>query len=160
MFTFPPTIILRHRRENLKKCSLRGLETRSDCLFFTYPQQDLPDLSHYFLLALDAPILSPDDCEKGIFLIDGTWRYAESMERQLQKPHLFMKRSLPAGFLTTYPRRQEDCPEPSRGLASVEALFLAYSLLGRKSDGLLDQYYWGTDFLKKNASLLRQFLKP
>jgi pre-rRNA-processing protein TSR3 len=153
MFLFPPTIILRHRRENLKKCSLRGLETRADCLFFTYPKCELPDLSNYFLLALDAPPLSLTDKEKGIFLIDGTWRYAELMERQLAKPHLFERRSLPQGVQTAYPRRQEDCPDPGRGLASVEALFVAYALLGRSTEGLLDHFHWSKDFLNKNASL-------
>jgi pre-rRNA-processing protein TSR3 len=151
MFTFPPTIILRHRRENLKKCSLRGLESRSDCRFFTYPKDELPDLSGYFLLTLDAPILSRADEELGIFLIDGTWRYAEQMERQLPKPHLFQRRSLPPGFQTAYPRRQDDCPDPSRGLASVEALYVTYSILGRSTDGLLDNFHWSENFIKKNA---------
>ncbi|MBS0605228.1 MAG: hypothetical protein JSS60_09380 [Verrucomicrobia bacterium] len=153
MFLFPPTIILRHRRENLKKCSLRGLEKRPDCLFFTYPKDELPDLSSHFLLTLDAPILSEADAEMGIFLIDGTWRYADIMQRQLPEPHRFQRRSLPPHFLTAYPRRQEDCPEPSRGLASVEALYLSYFLLGRNTEGLLDNFYWKDDFLKKNASL-------
>lgn len=154
MFTFSPTIILRHHRENLKKCSLRGLETRCDYQFFTYPNDALPDLSHYFLLTLDAPPLSETDREMGIFLIDGTWRYAEVMERQLPKPHLFQRRSLPPGFQTAYPRKQTLCPEPSRGLASVEALFVAHSFLGRSTAGLLDNFHWKDDFLKKNAALL------
>lgn len=149
MLGFPPTIILRHRRENLKKCSLKGLETRSDCRFFTYPKDQLPNLSSYVLLALDAPVLTEADQNKGIFIIDGTWRYAAQMEGQLERPQLFERRSLPPGFQTAYPRRQEDCPEPNRGLASVEALFIAYSILGRDTTGLLDHYYWGEDFLKK-----------
>jgi pre-rRNA-processing protein TSR3 len=152
MFTFPPTIILRHRKENLKKCSLRGLENRSDLCFFTYPKDDLPDLSHYFLLTMDAPPLCEADKNLGIFLIDGTWRYAERMERQLPSPPTFQKRSLPPHVQTAYPRRQEDCPEPARGLASAEALFLAYFLLGRCTQGLLDNYYWEEEFLKKNLS--------
>ena len=153
MFLFPPTIILRHRRENLKKCSLRGLESRSDCLFFTYPKEilTLPDLSNYCLLTLDAPPLSPADKNKGIFLIDGTWRYAQLMEKQLPEPRLFQRRSLPSGFQTAYPRRQGDCPEPTRGLASVEALFLAYMLLERPTTDLLDHYLWKEAFLKRNS---------
>lgn len=151
MFLFPPTIILRHRKENLKKCSLRGLEGRSDFQFFTYPKDPLPDLSGYFLLTLDAPTLGDADKNLGIFLIDGTWNYAEVMERQLPKPHRFERRSLPSCFFTAYPRRQEDCADPSRGLASVEALFLAYSTLGRNTEGLLDRYYWKEEFLRKNC---------
>jgi pre-rRNA-processing protein TSR3 len=151
MFLFTPTIILRHRKENLKKCSLRGLETRNDFRFFTYPKETLPDLSNYFLLSFDGPLLSEADSDLGIFLIDGTWNYAELMMRQLPKPHLFQTRSLPPHFQTAYPRRQEDCPEPSRGLASLEALFLTYHILGRPIEGLLDNYYWKEDFLKKNS---------
>jgi len=99
MFTFPPTVILRHRRENLKKCSLRGLEERPDCRFFTYPKAELPDLSGYFLLTLGAPPISGQDAHLGIFLIDGTWRYAEQMQKQCPKPDLFQRRSLPSGLM-------------------------------------------------------------
>jgi pre-rRNA-processing protein TSR3 len=150
MFLFPPTIILRHRKENLKKCSLRGLEERSDFHFFTYPKDKLPNLSRYFLLTMDALPISEADKDLGIFLIDGTWRYAELMERQLPKPHCFKKRSLPLHFQTAYPRRQADCPDPSRGLASAEALYLTYFLLGRNAEGLLKNYHWKEAFLKKN----------
>ncbi len=159
MLGFPPTIILRHRRENLKKCSLKGLEKRPDCRFFTYPKEQLPPLSGYVLLALDAPLLSEADQNKGVFIIDGTWRYAAQMEAQLEKPHLFERRSLPPGFQTAYPRRQEDCPEPTRGLASVEALFIAYSILGRDTEGLLDHYYWQEDFLKKICTVIPKQLQ-
>jgi pre-rRNA-processing protein TSR3 len=150
MFLFPPTIILRHRRENLKKCTLRPLENRPDFRFFTYPYDLLPDLSSYVLLTLDAPPLTAADQDKGIFLIDATWRYAALMQRQLLKPHLFEKRSLPATFQTAYPRRQEDCPQPEQGLASIEALYAAYQLLGRSTEGLLDHFYWKEAFLKQN----------
>lgn len=153
MLIFPPTIILRHRKENLKKCSLRGLESRPDIDFFTYPKETLPDLTGYFLLALDAPPLTAEDANLGIFLIDGTWRYAELMYRQQPLPHRFVLRSLPSHFSTAYPRRQDDCAEPSRGLASVEALFLTYSILGRDTQGLLDHYHWKEDFLLKNSLL-------
>ena len=71
---FLPTYIMRHRKENLKKCSLRGLEGRDDCVFFTYPTAVLPDLSSYVVLAMNAPPLTAADAEYGLFLIDGTWR--------------------------------------------------------------------------------------
>ena len=151
MFLFPPTIILRHRKENLKKCSLRGLESRADIAFYTYPKACLPPLENYFMLSFDGPLLSDADREMGIFLIDGTWKYAELMERQIPSPRLFQTRILPPHFQTAYPRRQEDCPEPVRGLASVEALFLTYHILGRPTMGLLDNYHWKKDFLEKNG---------
>ncbi len=144
MDAFPPTIILRHRKENLKKCSLRGLEERADCRFFSYPCRTLPDLSRYVLLSLDAPPLSSEDAENGLLLIDGTWRYAAVMEKII--PLSLPRRSIPSGYLTAYPRCQED----DRGLASVEALFIAYRILGRPADELLDHYYWKKAFLEKN----------
>ena len=140
-----PTIILRHRRENLKKCSLRGLESREDMQFFTYPKDALPDLSQHLMLALDAPPLSPADNHLGLFLLDATWRYADVMARQVTLPPT--KRSIPAYFRTAYPRCQNDCSDPERGLASVEALYIAYHLLGRDTTGLLDHYHWKEAFL-------------
>ncbi len=146
MLYFPPTIILRHQRENLKKCSLRGLETRQDMIFLTYPTSALPDLTDYCVLTLDGPPLTQDDSHLGLFLIDGTWRYAEKMAKSLPAPYI--SRSLPAHFRTAYPRRQPDCPQPDRGLASVEALYLAYAILGRSTDGILDNYHWKELFIK------------
>lgn len=145
MISFMPTIILRHRRENLKKCSLRGLESRGDMQFFTYPQDSLPDLSHHLMLDLNAPPLSPADNHLGLFLLDATWRYAEVMARQITLPTI--RRSIPSHFRTAYPRRQDDCSDPERGLASVEALYIAYSLLGHDTSGLLDHYHWKDQFL-------------
>lgn len=151
MQQFPPTIILRHRRENLKKCSLRGLESRPDFLFFTYPRDTLPELKNYILLTLDAPPLTSSDRENGLLLIDATWRYARTMHLQtVSKQNQLLFRSLPATLKTAYPRRQEDCSDPERGLASIEALHAAYSILGRDSIGLLDAYYWKNDFLALN----------
>lgn len=147
MSVFLPTLILRHRKENLKKCSLRGLETRADMHFLTYPQDVLPSMERYVLLTLDAPPLSQTDQDKGLFLIDGTWKYAEVMERQVP---LMEKRSLPGKLLTAYPRKQTGCLDPKRGLASVEALYIAYVLTGRDPTGLLDHYYWKADFLQLN----------
>ncbi len=151
MLLFPHTIILRHRKENLKKCSLRGLETRPDFQFFTYPlAQPLPDLSSYILLSLGAPPLTEADRGLGLFLIDGTWRHTDTMFQQLPQPQQFTLRSIPSIFQTAYPRRQNDCPDPSRGLASIEALFIAYHILGRSTDGLLDFYHWKDIFFSKN----------
>lgn len=144
MFNFPPTIILRHNRENLRKCSLKGLEKRDDLIFLSYPTSKLPDLTNYIVLTLDGPPLSPADGHLGIFLIDGTWRHAKTMSKIL--PDGLIKRSLPAHIKTAYPRRQDDCPDPNRGLASVEALYTAYSILGRETSGLLDHYYWKDQF--------------
>ena len=152
MVLFPPTIILRHKRENLKKCSLRGLEGREDLRFFTYPLSgSLPNLTDYVMLDFDGPLLSQEDAHSGLLLLDGTWRYAEKMAKCLPK---IEKRSLTRGIVTAYRRRQEDCLDPTRGLAWVEALFVAYKMVGRETSELLDHYYWKEDFLEKNSTNL------
>jgi len=140
-------IILRHRRENLRKCSLTGLEKHPGLQFYTYPNDPLPDLSGCLLLKVGAPELSIADAERTLLLIDGTWKLAQVMEKQL--PPL-EARSLPGGYKTAYPRRQTDCPDPEAGLSSLEALFIAHKILNLPTDGLLDRYYWKELFLKIN----------
>ena len=39
------------------------------------------------------------------------------------------------------------------GLATIEAIYAAYRLLGRDTTGLLDHYRWGSEFIELN----RQF---
>jgi pre-rRNA-processing protein TSR3 len=156
MQSFLPTFILRHQRENLKKCSLRGLEVRADCRFFTYPKSAIPDTTNYLLLAMDAPPLRAEDANKGLFLLDATWRYASKMLNFVESKAIIEKRSIPAGFRTAYPRRQDDCPNPEEGLASIEALYIAYVITGRDPVGLLDNYYWREAFLEKNKALFAE----
>lgn len=148
------TVILRHRRENLKKCSLVGLETHPDLTFYTYPVDLLPDCSKCLLLKVGAPPLTEKDADRSLFLIDGTWRLAQVMEKNL--PWKLEERSLPAGFKTAYPRRQTDCPDPAAGLSSIEALFVAHHLLGLSTEHLLDRYHWKEPFLALNRELLCQ----
>ena len=37
--------------------------------------------------------------------------------------------------------------DPSRGLASVEALYLAKLMLGERDDSILAEYYWAENFM-------------
>lgn len=153
----PSTYIIRHSRENLKKCSLRGLETRQDMAFFTYPdcalgKEKLPLLDNFIVLDLDGPPLTIEDSGCGLVLIDGTWRLAQKIMQVTKELHCLQRRSIPGGFQTAYPRCQHDCPDPSQGLASVEALYVAYSILGRSTEGLLNGYYWKESFLEKNKN--------
>lgn len=151
MQSFLQTIVLRHRRENLKKCSLSGLEERPDMLFLKYPNCLLPDLTSYILLVVDdAPPLSAADKNKGLLILDSTWRYLDKMIPFVEQKIKLVRRTLPAHFITAYPRRQEDCKYPKKGLSSVEALFIAYHLLERDTEGLLDGYHWKEQFLMAN----------
>ncbi|MDN3509044.1 MAG: hypothetical protein P0S93_03365 [Candidatus Neptunochlamydia sp.] len=151
MNIFPPTTILRHRKENVKKCSLHGLESREDLHFLTYPIDPIPFLENGILLDLDAPPLSKEDRGHSLFLIDGTWKYAAVISRQLPHSEKWIRRNLPPEIKTAYPRKQTDCIDPKRGLASVEALYIAHLILGYQTERLLDHYYWKKEFLRLNS---------
>ncbi len=155
MQPFLPTIVIRHLRENLKKCSLRGLESRRDFQFYSYPRCTLQEAPQYALLAVDAPELSIEDKQMGLLILDGTWRYADKMFDQIPFLKELPRRSLPSHFRTAYPRRQDDCKDPVHGLASIEAIYIAYFLLERPLEGFLDQYYWKNEFLKKNEQYFK-----
>lgn len=153
MKLLPPTLVLRHHRENLKKCSLRGLEGRSDFSFLKYPSAQIPDLSNYVLLAIDGEPLSAEDSGFGLFLLDATWRYTIKMRAFVEKTagQSIKTRSIPGNFRTAYPRYQTECSDPEAGLASIEALYVAYKMTGRDPSGLLDNYHWKNEFFEKNG---------
>ena len=155
MYNFPPTIILRHRKENLKKCSLRGMESRSDFRFYTYPNSLLPNLSSYIILSMNAPFLTSRDSQHGLFVLDGTWRYAQKMTNNLKPIPNLIHRTIPSNYQTAYPRKQNDCPSPEYGLASIEAIFIAYWIMHRPLQGILDNYYWKEKFLMINQFLIK-----
>jgi pre-rRNA-processing protein TSR3 len=147
MSTAPPTVIVRHPNENPRKCSVYPLRGRADLIFLHHPVAQRPALAGYIRLAAEGPPLTAADSSAGILLLDGSWRWAGAMERDfLDVP----PRSL-SGWKTAYPRVSKLGTDPHNGLASIEALFLAYHLLGRPTSGLLDHYRWADDFLKANG---------
>lgn len=117
--------------------------------FYKYPNTHLPEKEGYILLSLDGPELSLEDKDKGIYLIDGTWKLAAKMDSTL--PFSPERRSLPKHFRTTYPRRQTGCPNEETGLASIEALYIVYKILNRDTAGLLDHYHFKDKFLEINS---------
>ena len=161
----PRTVIVRDSRENPKKCSILPLRGRPDLEFLTYPanfpppslnqrgilntnpESRLPDLNAYVCLAAEGPELSPKDAGSGLLLLDGSWRRAEGMIRAFQHvPPPSLK-----GYHTAYPRVSKKGTDPANDLATVEALFLAYRILGRPTAGLLDHYRWAEEFLRLNG---------
>ena len=143
----PVTIIVRHPKENPKKCSVLPLKGRADVRFLNYPVPRMPLLDGYVRLAAEGPELSEADRERGILLLDGSWRWADAMTAAFaQVPPRALH-----GYRTAYPRQSKLGTDPDNGLASIEALYLAYHILGRPTDGLLDAYRWAEDFLKRNG---------
>jgi pre-rRNA-processing protein TSR3 len=143
----PVTVIVRHSHENPKKCSVLPLKGRPDIVFLNYPVPQRPDLTGYVRLAADGPELSAADATAGVLLLDGSWRWAASMTRDFED---VPPRSL-RGIRTAYPRVSKLGTDPDNGLASVEALFAAYRILGRDTTGLLRHYRWVEEFLAANG---------
>src|SRR5260370_12191157 len=79
--SFPPTVIVRHPKENPRKCSVLPLRGRPDILLLEYPVGERPDLEGYVRLAAEGPELSAADAGCGILLLDGSWRWAGAMRR-------------------------------------------------------------------------------
>jgi pre-rRNA-processing protein TSR3 len=147
MSAYPITIIVRHPRENPKKCSILPLQGREDVQILIYPPSNPPSFDGYIRLAAEGPALSDADRAAGILLLDGSWRSASKMIVQFEA---VPPRSL-AGWQTAYPRVSKLGTDPANGLASIEALFIAYHLLGRPTAGLLDHYRWAEQFLEANG---------
>lgn len=146
MADYPPTIVVRHPKENPRKCTILPLRDRPDLLILRHPVKNPPDLTRYVRLAAEGPELTAADAGAGLLLLDGSWRWADAMTRDfLHVP----PRSL-RGYQTAYPRVSKQGTDPDNGLATVEALFLAYRILGRPTDGLLDHYHWAAEFLRLN----------
>lgn len=150
MASYPVTIIVRSPRENPKKCSILPLAGRPDVRMLTYPLRESLSLDGYVRLAAEGPELSGADAAAGILLLDGSWRSAGRMNAQFER---VPPRSL-AGYQTAYPRVSKLGTDPDNGLASVEALFVAYRILGRDTAGLLDHYRWARQFLELNGFAL------
>jgi pre-rRNA-processing protein TSR3 len=145
----PPTVIVRDRRENPKKCTILPLRGRSDLIILSYPASSGSDFAGYVRLAPEGPELSLADAGSGLLFLDGSWRRTEAMTRVYQ--HV-PPRCL-TGYRTAYPRVSKKGTDPAQGLATVEALYLAYRILRRPTAGLLDHYRWAEEFLQLNKLL-------
>lgn len=143
----PPTVIVVHPRERRSKCSVEPLRGRDDCVFVTFPHAVPIPLTGYVRLGIGGPLLSDADTDRGLLLLDGTWRLAARMEPFYAHVEV---RSLPT-IHTAYPRKSEVYPDPTEGLATIEALYAALRILNRTTAGLLDDYHWKQQFLELNG---------
>jgi pre-rRNA-processing protein TSR3 len=172
-------LILQHYKENLRKCSLSHLRGHSNVEFKKLhpvrPAPQFPDLRGV-VLALGAPQLRADDAallddlrpKSQLILLDSTWAKVDRLLRNIGGPGgdqvvdedlirsggadgLYF-RSLPDNILTAYPRRSKLYDDPGSGLASVEALVVAFEILRAPMHELLDGYRWGQEFLDVNPA--------
>lgn len=142
----PPTIIVVHPKERRSKCTVEPLRGRDGFVFWKYPRVGPEPLEGYVRLGFDGPQLSADDADRGLLVLDGTWRFAARMEQQFAD---VPPRSLPA-YATAYPRVSKTFENPEEGLATIEAIYAAYRILGRSTEAMLDEYHWGDEFLALN----------
>jgi len=147
---FPPTIIVVHSKEKRRKCTVEPLRGREGFLFWKFPRIGPESLENYVRLGFDGPQLNRTDADRGLLILDGTWRLTEAMDPAFGHVPL---RSLPA-WKTAYPRVSKMFENPEGGLATIEAVFVAYQTLSRNTDGLLDGYHWAAEFLKLNGQTL------
>jgi len=169
-----PTLIVRHRKERLGKCSLEPLRNRPGLVFRRATKHFQLDATGFILLAVDAPLLTLDDglweesertsmltrltetgfegiepraCKRPLLLPDATWRLLPGMLAKFHGEPI--RRSLPVDIRTAYPRVSKIDQDPKSGLASVEALSLASRIWGVDEPTLLDGSHWREAFLEK-----------
>ncbi len=140
-----------HPKEKLSKCSAWPLRARPEFSFYRFPDQRVPDLENCVRLGFSDELLSPADASKTLAVLDATWRYAERMEAEYASVPV---RGLPPQWRTACPRTSKLFEDPPGGLATVEALYVAYRLMGLDPVGLLDSYRWKERFFELNAGLL------
>ncbi|MFI3291064.1 MAG: hypothetical protein R3Y46_04190 [Opitutales bacterium] len=141
-------ILIRHPKEKLKKCSLSPLKGRADCDFYKAHPDFTYDASNCIVLEIDAPLISEKDAGKALVMLDSTWALLPKLRSKLTGN--FIPRSLPANIQTAYPRISKIYQDPSKGLATIEALYAALRLSGQRDDTILDNYPFKDKFLEIN----------
>ena len=151
------TFVIRHPKENRKKCSLRHLCQRPDFEFHNAKDGFVFDATNMTLLEIGAPVISPADAGRPILLLDSTWLKLPKMRSKVIGN--FVPRSLPNGIKTAYPRTSKIAEDPDCGLATVEALFAAQYFMGTPDFSVLDGYAFAEKFLEINSSIFKKSLQ-
>jgi len=86
----------------------------------------------------------------GIATVDCVWRRLDDLIGRI-KGELPILARIPDGFVTAYPRRSVNNTDPTGGLATIEAIFVAAALLGNWDVSLLSEYYFGRRFVELNS---------
>ena len=139
------TTVIRHPKERISKCSLRFLHDRPEMTFLRGKPDLRFDATGFLLLAVDAEPLGEADRGHPLLLLDSTWRWLPQLEACVVGAPI--RRSIPGGLRTAYPRVSKVFDDPHGGLASIEALYVARKLLGDDDPTLLDGYHWREEFL-------------
>lgn len=145
--------IVVHTSENKKKCTVESLRGKDGFRFYPFPLKQEVDFSNCYRLGIGGKHISMSDASMDLVVLDGTWRYAKVMETAF--PELPV-RSL-SGWQTAYPRTSKLYEDPETGLATIEAIFAAFIVTGKRTDGLLDHFHWKEKFLCLNQCFLNDY---
>lgn len=147
------------RAERPQKCTILPLEGRADFMIHRFERgQAIPALTADLLLHIDGDSLDQMDLKgvNSLAFVDCHWRRCAGIVQQIQQPLPRLAR-IPSGFRTAYPRRNKENNDPSDGLATIEAVFIAAAFCGRRDETLLDRYHWRQEFLDMNRELFARF---
>lgn len=150
--------------ETPNKCTIIPLASRADFrIFRKLDTNSIGPLSAPLLLHHEGQCLTVlrDQFKSAPALasIDCVWRrlpkLLSSIQWANQKPPALAK--IPEGFKTAYPRVSRSNMDPSGGLATIEAIFIASALLGYWDATLFSKYYFGRKFIELNAQQFIEF---
>lgn len=151
--------VLVDKKENPRKCTIQVHKNREDfhLRYFSLPKP-VPAFTADCLLHVEGEDLSTMDRSnlKSLALIDCTWRKVAPALQSVAKPLPKLVR-IPEGFVTAYPRKNKKGEDPSSGLATIEALFIAAAFLGIWDETLLEKYYFGKDFITLNEPSWKKY---
>ena len=138
-------VVIRHARERVSKCSLRTLHGRPGFTFLKATKGFRFDATGYLELAVDAEPLTSADAGRPLLILDSTWRLLPELRRCVHGTTV--RRAIPDGIVTAYPRDSRVFDDPEGGLASIEALYVALHIFGDDDPTILDGYHWKDEFL-------------
>jgi pre-rRNA-processing protein TSR3 len=156
--------ILVDRTESPNKCSILPLAYREDFRIVRFDRRyPIGALTGNLLLHPDGVPLDEWMREPGrgadaavLSAVDCNWKRLTRILARIAGPLPPLVR-IPDGFETAYLRRNKRNLDPDRGLATIEALFVAAAFLGKWDESLLKEFATGGEFLAINAEAWRRY---
>ena len=157
--------VLLDHGETPNKCTIAPLAYRDDFSIRKLSSQPhLAPLTSDYLLHPDGISISDLTRESrpySLAAIDCVWRRLGPIIATIEAP-LPRHIAIPPGFITAYPRRSHPSNiktnvDPASGLATIEAIFIAATLLGHWGPTLLSEYFFGERFVEINRRTFARY---